>query len=249
MNVTIEASIGVGKSTLLRNLKEILEQSEFSTSVFPEPTDSWEKTEKGNLLLMFSKNQGKYAMATQTHIMTTLNQQRANPPDTQLRIYERSLQSAKYVFQSGLAEQGFLNEMECLILDNLHEVLTKNMPITDRIIYLRADPDVAYQRAKSRNGSSDRLLSLDYFKLLHKKHEQMVDNLISSGKIIHVIEAHMSEADIAKKAAEWIKKEARAMKEMNKKERNNEMNETKLHSTGHKESKQNEDGGKVMINT
>ena len=41
MNVTIEASIGVGKSTLLRNLKEILEQSEFSTSVFPEPTDSW----------------------------------------------------------------------------------------------------------------------------------------------------------------------------------------------------------------
>ena len=144
MNVTIEASIGVGKSTLLRNLKEILEQSEFSTSVFPEPTDSWEKTEKGNLLLLFSNNQAKYAMATQTHIMTTLNQQRSNPPDTQIRIYERSLQSAKYVFQSGLAEQGFLNEMECLILDNLHEVLNKNMPITDRIIYLRADPNVAY---------------------------------------------------------------------------------------------------------
>ena len=83
-------------------------------------------------------------MATQTHIMTTLNQQRSNPPDTQIRIYERSLQSAKYVFQSGLAEQGFPNEMECLILDNLHEVLNKNMPITDRIIYLRADPNVAY---------------------------------------------------------------------------------------------------------
>ena len=47
MNVTIEASIGVGKSTLLRNLKEILEQSEFSTSVFPEPTDSWKKNRKG----------------------------------------------------------------------------------------------------------------------------------------------------------------------------------------------------------
>ena len=227
MNVTIEASIGVGKSTLLRNLKEILEQSEFSTSVFPEPTDSWEKTEKGNLLLLFSNNQAKYAMATQTHIMTTLNQQRSNPPDTQIRIYERSLQSAKYVFQSGLAEQGFLNEMECLILDNLHEVLNKNMPITDRIIYLRADPNVAYQRAKARNGDSDRFLSMDYFQLLHTKHEQMVNNLIASGKNIYVIGAHESETDIAMKAAEWIKKEARTMQEMNKKKTNNEMKETK----------------------
>ena len=135
--MTIEASIGVGKSTLLRNLKEMFENgSELSTSIFPEPTERWENNEEGNLLLLFSKNKSRYALATQTHIMTTLHQQRINPPNTDINIYERSLLSAKCVFQAGLSEQGYLNKMECLILDNLQEVLAKNMPITDIIIYL-----------------------------------------------------------------------------------------------------------------
>ena len=55
----------------------------------------------------------------------------------------------------------------------------------------------------------------------------MVNNLIASGKNIYVIGAHESETDIAMKAAEWIKKEARTMQEMNKKKTNNEMKETK----------------------
>ena len=235
MNVTIEASIGVGKSTLLRNLKEIFENgSELSTSIFPEPTERWEKNEEGNLLLLFSKNKGRYALATQTHIMTTLHQQRINPPNTDIRIYERSLLSAKYVFQAGLAEQGYLDKMECLILDNLQEVLTKNMPITDRIIYLRANPNVAYERANARNGDSDRFLPIEYFQLIHKMHEQLIQTLVDSGKDVHVIDADEKEMDIAIKAVEWIKKEEKVLKAVKNEESNNEMlkgNKQKINST------------------
>ena len=167
MNVLIEASIGVGKSTLIRNLNVKLSNcNELSTTVFLEPVELWEKTKAGNLLLLFSKDQTKYALATQTHIMTTMHQQRINPPPTDIRIYERSFLSAKNVFQAVLEEKGYLNGMECLILDNLCEALSKNMPIQHKIIYLRASPQLAYQRTKDRNGTSDKLLTTEYFELL-----------------------------------------------------------------------------------
>ena len=225
MNVTIEASIGVGKSTLLRNLQAKLDIiSDLSTAFFPEPVEHWEQTEEGNLLLLFSQDQSKYALATQTHIMTTLHQQRINPPDTDIRIYERSLDSAKHVFQSGLAEQGYPIGMECLILDNLQEVLSKNMPITDKIIYLRANPQVAFERAKARNGDSDKFLPKEYFDLLHQKHEELIKTLVATGKNVCIMDGHESENTIASKAAEWIKQETIVIKQVKQQKAKNKEN-------------------------
>ena len=223
MNVLIEASIGVGKSTLIRNLNVKLSNcNELSTTVFLEPVELWEKTKAGNLLLLFSKDQTKYALATQTHIMTTMHQQRINPPPTDIRIYERSFLSAKNVFQAVLEEKGYLNGMECLILDNLCEALSKNMPIQHKIIYLRASPQLAYQRTKDRNGTSDKLLTTEYFELLEKKHEKMIAKLIASGLDVLILEASENQEVLANKAAEWIKQEVKVIKEAQENNKKNE---------------------------
>ena len=221
MNVLIEASIGVGKSTLIKNLDAKLSNSnEFSTTVFLEPVELWENTKAGNLLHLFSKDQTKYALATQTHIMTTMHQQRINPPKTDVRIYERSFLSAKNVFQAVLEEKGYLNEMECLILDNLGEVLSKNMPIQHKIIYSRASPELAYQRTKERNGTSDKLLTPEYFELLEKKHEKMIKDLIASGIDILILEASENQEVVANKAAEWIKHKMKVTKKSQENKKN-----------------------------
>ena len=134
--------------------------------------------------------------------MTTMHQQRINPPPTDIRIYERSFLSAKNVFQAVLEEKGYLNGMECIILDNLCEALGKHMPIQHKIIYLRASPQLAYQRTKDRNGTSDKLLTTEYFELLEKKHEKMIAKLIASGLDVLILEASENQEVLANKAAE-----------------------------------------------
>ena len=152
--------------------------------------------------------------------MTTMHQQRINPPKTDVRIYERSFLSAKNVFQAVLEEKGYLNEMECLILDNLGEVLSKNMPIQHKIIYLRASPELAYQRTKERKGTSDKLLTPEYFELLEKKHEKMIKDLIASGIDILILEASENQEVVANKAAEWIKHKMKVTKKSQENKKN-----------------------------
>ena len=216
MNFSIEASIGVGKSTLLKNLRGLLS----SASYFPEPVDLWCNTKNGNLLKMFSMDQSKYAFPTQTHIMTTLFQQRSCVPNTEIRIYERSLQSAKNVFQEILFEQGYLDQMECHILDNLNSVLDKDMPKIDGVIYLKASPFLAFERCGQRNDESDRLLKFEYFEMLHEKHERLIENLIKSGKQVVTIDARENQDIQATKAAEWIIDQV----QLNKKQKNGKKN-------------------------
>ena len=56
MNIFIEASIGVGKSSLIKNLELKFKDWKMSSAFFKEPVELWEKTKAGNLLLQFSKD-------------------------------------------------------------------------------------------------------------------------------------------------------------------------------------------------
>ena len=213
MNIFIEASIGVGKSSLIKNLELKFKDWKMSSAFFKEPVELWEETKAGNLLLQFSKDPKKYAFATQTHIMTTMYQQRIPQMNADINIYERSFLSAKYVFQAALQKEGYLNEFECLILDNLHDTLVRNMPVPDKILYLKVRPGVAYERTKMRNGPSDKSLTMNYFELLNQKHEEMIASVIESGKDVYVVNAEVEEQALAKDVAEWIEKEVNSIKD------------------------------------
>ena len=77
------------------------------------------------------------------------------------------------------------------------------MPIADHIIYLRASPELAFNRAKARNEGGDKQLKLDYVRKLHTNYEVMIENC---SKEVLFLEASENENDIAEKAVEWIVK-------------------------------------------
>ena len=203
MNIFVEASIGAGKSSLLNNLAAKLKDCETLSAVFfKEPTEHWEE-----ILLQFSKNPKEYAFQTQTHIMTTMHQQRIDQPAADIRIYERSFLSSQYVFQASLQQAGYLTDLECLILDNLRTTLEKNMPIPDKIIYLKLNPSISYERTKLRNNESDRLLTMEYFNMIHQKHEEMIELLIKSGQNVFTVNAEDNQEKVADKVIACIKQE------------------------------------------
>ena len=201
MNIFVEAAIGAGKSSLLNNLAAKFKDCENVSAVFfKEPIEQWEE-----ILLKFSKYPKEYAFSTQTHIMTTMHQQRSEQPTADIRIYERSFLSSQYVFQASLQKAGFLNGLESLILDNLRTTLGRNMPVPDKIVYLKLSPSIAYERTKLRNSENDRLLTMDYFNLFHQKHEEMIDFLIKSGQDVFTVNAEENQDEVANNVINWIK--------------------------------------------
>ena len=80
--------------------------------------------------------------------MSTLSKQRQKNIAADVVIYERSLDSAVQVFQKTLEQDGTLSLMEVHTLTQLHSALLDTMPIADCIIYLRASPEFAFNRAK-----------------------------------------------------------------------------------------------------
>ena len=138
MNIVVEASIGVGKTTLLKKLTTLLQETfKIEVSSTPEPIKEWVETPSGNLLALFGSEPQKYAFLTQVLIMATMNYQRQIPPDSKVRIFERSIDSAKNIFQKTLEEKQHLNGLEVYTLEILHKTLQKSKPRTDFIIYLK----------------------------------------------------------------------------------------------------------------
>ena len=46
----------------------------------------------------------------------------------------------------------------------------------DGIIYLRAEPETSYERIKKRSRDEESIIPLDYFKQIHEKHENWLQN-------------------------------------------------------------------------
>jgi len=65
---------------------------------------------------------------------------------------------------------------EYAVLDAWYKWLIENVKIdSDLIIYLRTDPEVAYQRIKARNRSEEKYVPFEYIKHLHELHDKWLN--------------------------------------------------------------------------
>nr|BAH71154.1 ACYPI006573 [Acyrthosiphon pisum]BAH71155.1 ACYPI006573 [Acyrthosiphon pisum] len=65
---------------------------------------------------------------------------------------------------------------EYSVLDAWYNWLIENVQIeSDLIIYLRTDPEIAYQRIKTRNRSEEKNISLEYIQHLHELHDKWLN--------------------------------------------------------------------------
>ncbi len=86
------------------------------------------------------------------------------------KVMERSLFSARYCFVENLLEKGLLSPCEHFILD---EWFKASLPAAtvDLIIYLKSDPDVVFERIKTRGRPEEAGITLEYLRTLHELHE------------------------------------------------------------------------------
>ena len=186
--LSIEGNIGSGKSTIINYLKKNYSKDEHIIFL-PEPVDEWEKIkdDKGHTILTkFYNDQKKYSFAFQMMAyISRLNILRKTIQENpgKIIISERSLYTDKYVFAQMLYDDQKMESVEYQIYNNWFHSFSDLAPL-HKVIYLKTDPDVSFQRIQDRNRTGESSIPFDYIQNCHKYHDKMYDLISCSKKIV-----------------------------------------------------------------
>ena len=164
--IAIEGLIAAGKSSLIDYYTGL------NVNRLPEPVHIWQDFANSNILHMRYNNPKRYAFCFQILAdLTRLDQLQDVRYSKQVTLMERSLLSGNRIFAK--LDMGYA---EGKILNYWHSFLESNSKLKihpDLFVYLRTDPEVAYQRCVQRGRTEERDLNLDFFKDLHHRHDKV----------------------------------------------------------------------------
>lgn len=183
---SIEGNIGVGKSTMLRSIKEKLgNKINGKKCIFvQEPVEEWQaiKDAKGeDILTKFYNNQSKYAFSFQ--MMAYISRQalliktvEENP--NCIIITERCIHTDKEVFAKMLYDDEKIEEVNYQIYQKWFDTFSNKYKYTGHI-YLRANPEVCYSRVLKRSRSGEEI-PIEYLTRCHDNHDNWLAYAINT---------------------------------------------------------------------
>jgi thymidylate kinase len=182
--VSIEGNIGSGKSTLLKNLKKHIDMSSDTSQniiFLKEPVEEWETIKDSNnktMLEKFYADQEKYSfpfqmMAYISRLVYMKEAIESNP--NAIIITERSLYTDKEVFAKMLFDDKKIEDVNYQIYLKWFDVFAKDYPVS-KVIYVKADPEVCYDRIHKRNRNGEESIPLEYLKTCDIYHNEMINN-------------------------------------------------------------------------
>lgn len=178
----VEGNIGAGKSTFLT----LLAQQIPYVTIALEPLHNWQKQVHGqSLLANFYQDPQRWAYTLETFTMMcrvrehlheqTLAQQNPLKP----RLIERSIYSGHYCFAHNSYANNFMTDLEWTLYEQwFTSLVARNCLPPFGFIYLKVNPDIAYDRIKKRNRISEQNLSRAYLEQINKRHEDFLINKI-----------------------------------------------------------------------
>lgn len=151
--IAVEGVIGVGKTTLTRALAE-----EMGAALVLE------KVEENPFLDLFYGDRRRYAFQTQLFFL--LSRYRQQQELRQRELFAQAVAS-DYLFQKDRIFASInLNDDELALYDQLLPLLERDVPVPDRVVYLRADLPVLMERIEKRGRAFERNMDVDYLRLL-----------------------------------------------------------------------------------
>jgi len=166
--IIVEGNIGSGKTTFLQPFTNINK-----VEVVEEPVKEWRNLDgRHNLLELMYQDPKRWSLLFQTYVQLTMLRHHSKPSTKPVRIMERSL--ARYCFVENLYDRGQMTDAEYAVLSEWFNFLVTCPKLSfgiDHIIYLRTEPEVAYERVKARSRHEEHLIPFSYIKDLHELHE------------------------------------------------------------------------------
>jgi deoxyguanosine kinase len=160
MYVAIEGVIGVGKTTLARLLRPMLE-AEVLLEIF----------EENPFLSDFYADRARYAFQTQIFfLLSRYHQQRGSVPE--MLAAGKSVISDYTFAKDALFARINLHGDELAVYHKVHQALGEKIPRPDLVVYLRADTDVLMQRIELRDRPYERNMEREYIEVLNRAYDE-----------------------------------------------------------------------------
>lgn len=167
VTVAVEGNIGSGKTTLLEY---------FKTSTFVEalrePIEQWTNIQGHNALQKLYEDPKRWSFSFNMYAQLTRIQMHTKKSTKPIKMLERSLYSTRLCFVENDYKNGTINGMEYSILTNWFDWLVKSQKAAvDLIVYVRADPEICFERIQKRSRKEEALVPYSLIKDLHMLHE------------------------------------------------------------------------------
>uniref|UniRef100_A0A2K5CCC5 Deoxynucleoside kinase domain-containing protein n=1 Tax=Aotus nancymaae TaxID=37293 RepID=A0A2K5CCC5_AOTNA len=115
----------------------------------------------------------RWGLTLQTYVQLTMLDRHTRPQMSSVRLMERSIHSARYIFVENLYRSGKMPEVDYIVLSEWFDWILRNMDVSvDLIVYLRTNPETCYQRLKRRCREEEKVIPLEYLEAIHHLHEE-----------------------------------------------------------------------------
>ncbi|XP_033013043.1 thymidine kinase 2, mitochondrial isoform X1 [Lacerta agilis] len=166
--ICIEGNIASGKTTCLDYFAK-----NTSIEVLTEPVSKWRDVRGHNPLGLMYQDASRWGITLQTYVQLTMLDQHIKPMISPIRMMERSIHSAKYIFVENLYRSGRMPEVDYAVLTEWFEWIIKNMDVSvDLIVYLQTSPETCYERLKRRCREEEKVIPMEYLAAIHQLYEE-----------------------------------------------------------------------------
>ena len=227
--ISLEGNIGSGKTTLLTNLKKQYENNP-NVIFLKEPVDEWSEIKDENSITMLEKfygDQPKYSFSFQMmayisrlkilrDVIKNINtiklkenkenkENKEKENQTFILITERSLYTDKMVFAKMLFDSGKIEYINYQIYLNWFNTFADDFPV-NKIIYVKADPEICYARISKRNRAGENNIPIEYLTSCDNYHNNMLDKSLDDCVCENqlILDGNINIYDNADVLADWI---------------------------------------------
>ncbi|XP_010960729.3 thymidine kinase 2, mitochondrial isoform X1 [Camelus dromedarius] len=166
--ICVEGNIASGKTTCLEFFSNTTD-----IEVLVEPVPKWRNVRGHNPLGLMYRDACRWGLTLQTYVQLTMLDQHTRPQMSPIRMMERSIHSARYIFVENLYRSGKMPEVDYAVLSEWFDWIVRNIDVSiDLIVYLRTTPETCYQRLKMRCREEEKVIPLEYLDAVHHLYEE-----------------------------------------------------------------------------
>lgn len=171
--VSVEGNIGCGKSTLLNYFKTCP-----AVEALKEPIQQWTDIKGHNALQLLYEDPPRWSFSFNNYSLLTRLEMHQHTPSVPVKMLERSLFSTRYVFVENSHKNGDLTSLEYAVLSEWFDFIisTQKKVEVDLFVYLRAPPEICFERIQKRNRKEETGVPYEFIKSLHTLHEDWLIN-------------------------------------------------------------------------
>lgn len=179
MKIAIEANIGAGKSTLMKNLFE-----KDRVTIFQEPVSDWQ------FLSKFYEDPSRWGLTFNLEVLMTFQQWK---DITFNALIERSPLSCRYVFTQLQYDNQQITADELALFDKLFN----NMAwFPDVIIYIDTSPSMCFERMQKRGRECESCVPLEYLQSVDEKYQVMLSIAKNNNVKVYVVDGSQDQESV-----------------------------------------------------